>query len=289
MSSDPADVLAVYRRERLTATLIAAQQDSPFYGELLSTVEITPETAVRTLSALPVLNSSEWEDRRGSIRTRSPDKVIVGFTSGYTGTPKMYMSTEAERQAYLTAAAPLDERGRTLNFVGINHGVQTAQDNLDGVVTMPLVDPGHYAQAARLLERDAEPYRSLPPFDAIAGTLRNIKHLSLYLLNNRTTLTDLGIKKILVYRHLLSAGWRRRLQDWWGADVSTSYGISELTACGFESCAACDHYHAPPSAFTEYLDPIDRSSPVRPGERGTLVITALHPFVDSSLASGISR
>jgi hypothetical protein len=132
---------------------------------------------------------------------------VVGFTAGTTGVPRPYLSTAAERQAFVAASAGGDDEV-VLNLVGLNHGLQSV-DVLPGtVLTIPLLDNGHFENAARILERREEPCASMPPVTTVTGSLRMVKHLSLYLRWRHESLTHLGVSRISVFRHLLSPAWR---------------------------------------------------------------------------------
>ena len=274
----PADALARHRLSALAATLRFVQQHSPFYRELLAGRSIDENNARDVLAELPVFTADGWQRQRAGLRTGPPVGTVVGFTSGTTAVPRPYLSTAAERQAFAAASVSGGDEV-VLNLVGLNHGLQPVDVYPATVLTIPLLDDGHFENAARILERRDEPYASMPPVTTVAGSLRMVKHLSLYLRRRHESLTHLGVSRLSVFRHLLSPTWRARLELWWGARVDTSYGSSELSACGFQQCGDCGHYHPAPSGLVEFVDPRDPSVPVGPGGRGTVVVTVFFPFI----------
>ncbi|GAA1181860.1 hypothetical protein GCM10009664_55010 [Kitasatospora gansuensis] len=270
--------LEAYRRAQLAQTLTFVGRSSPYYAAHLSGKAITPETARAHLRRLPVMTGQSWQDSRAAIRTGTPAGAVVGYTSGTTGEPAAFLSSPTERAELARLQAARRSEGLTLSFTSVNHGSAAFGGFTTGVVPQPLVTEAQYEQVALMLERATEPYASLEPVRGLEGTLFRIKELTLYLMERRGRLDDLGIKAVTVGRNLLSPAWRRRLEDWWGAEVRSVYGFSELRVCNAASCGVCGYHHMPPTGLAEIL-PLHDDSPVRPGERGRLVVTAFHPYV----------
>ncbi|MFJ5927712.1 hypothetical protein ACIQF6_34465 [Kitasatospora sp. NPDC092948] len=205
--------------------------------------------------------------------------AVLGYTSGTTGEPTAFLSTPKEHAELDRLQASRASEGLTLSFTSTNHGSAAFGGFTNGVVPQPLVTAAQYEHVALMLERRTEPYSSLSRVTGLEGTLFRVKELTLYLMERRGRLDDLGIKVITVGRNLLSPGWRDRLERWWGAEIRCVYGFSELRVCNAVTCPTCTYHHMPPTGLAEVLPMDDDRSPVQPGGRGRLAVTAFHPYV----------
>jgi hypothetical protein len=285
MPGSPTSPMGVQLRSRrdagLAVTLNYAQQHSPFYAAELGVREITPDNVRDILISLPPMPHDRWQANRDQIQTAPTGDAIIGYTGGSTSAHKVYLSTQAERQALaeLLRNAP-GPSTRTLRLATIRHGIASHEDFGPNTLTVPFgrleVD---FEAVAKILERSAPPYLGMPPFGAISGTLHMIKVLTRFLLETDRRPADFGISQIVVFSQMLSPRWRTRLEDWWGSKVDEIYGFSELRMCNSRKCRYCNLFHLPPTCFGEVLDP-DGHLPIGAGSRvGTLSVTAFYPFV----------
>jgi phenylacetate-coenzyme A ligase PaaK-like adenylate-forming protein len=272
--------LSDHRTSALAATLRYVRLNSPFYRERLQRYEITQDATVEVLRSLPSLSAEEWHARREEIRTGQISDVIIGYTGGSTGLPKPILSTAAERGAFQEIIRGTSQFAEPmLNLVGPGHGVQAADDFGSGVITVPLAfSEPDLELVACILERKVVPYTALAPFAALCGSVYRLAILSMYLLERRGRIDDLGIKSLVIDR-VPSARWRDLLEQWWGAHIEVLYGFSELRMCNSRICEHCNNFHLPPTCFGEVLDPDNRSPVSESVRRGVLTVTAFYPFV----------
>ena len=280
-SSPPAGGLPEYRKSALAATLRFAKLNSPFYGKLLEGhEEITETTAAEMLLSLPSLSADEWLSKREEIRTGQISDVVIGYTGGSTGLPQPFLSTAAERRAVRAIAKDVPQFVRpVLNLVGASHGIQAAEDFGPAAVTVPLVSSAPDLElVSNILERTVPPYTGLAPFEALCGSVYRVAILSMYLLERRGRVDDLGVQRLIIDR-VPSVRWRGLLERWWKARVEVLYGFSELRMCNSRTCEYCGRFHLPPTCLGEVLDP-DSHSPIdESSRRGMLCVTAFYPFV----------
>ncbi|HEY3870034.1 MAG TPA: hypothetical protein VGM10_16845 [Actinocrinis sp.] len=269
--------LADYRSAQLGETFAFLRAHSAFYRDLLPAGDLDQRRPELILRDLPPLKPDAWEAARHSMRTGTPDNVVLGYTSGSTGNPKVFLRQPDEFDAVRTAFDPRAAARRTLVLVAPTHGAAALSGFSGSMLVHFLCNPEHYAQVSALLERRDPAYAGLPPITDIRA--QRIKALTLYLLRTRGRVDDLGIERITAGRFFLSPRWRDRLERWWGAEVTVAYGFSEMAVCNALECRDCGYFHMPPMCLAEVLDEEAGWQPVRPGGRGALAVTGFHPFV----------
>jgi phenylacetate-coenzyme A ligase PaaK-like adenylate-forming protein len=273
-----------FRIAQLRRTFSFLREESPYYGELLQGMNASQMDPESILGRLPVWTPGQWDALRGSMRTGPIDDVILGYTSGttnYCPTPILYARSELESRdmlhAHAVAGASGAEAGRTLILVNpCVHGAAQMTVLGDTGLIHPLRGRQNFEQARRLLERTSEPFKAFPPIRGLSGTLFLLKAISLYLLQARGRLDDLGFDHIYVAREILSPRWRTRLETWWGARVTPVYGFSEMQVCNAMQCPDCQYYHLPPTGLAEVLDEERGWTAIEPGGRGMLAITGFY-------------
>lgn len=87
-----------------------------------------------------------------------------------------------------------------------------------------------------------------------------------------------SLRLVVSYSQYLTAAWRRRLQDTWGAPVVDRFGISEVFG-GASQCLDCGWYHFEPFVIPEVIGA--RSGEVLSTGSGLLALTALYPFQEA--------
>ncbi|MCX5115329.1 hypothetical protein OOK13_44270 [Streptomyces sp. NBC_00378] len=259
----------------LARTLTHVREHSPFYRGLISAGEIGPADAPALLRALPRLDPHSWASNRARLRTTSPGSVVTGFTNGTSGVPKAFCSTETERAAL--RASRRDDGRRRLHLAGVSHGAVVGLDLAEEGDFVPLLSMRYADMAADLIAHGAADGTRIR---VLVGTTRHIKILTLHMLRRFGDLSGFGIETVEIGRDFLSPAWETRLRTWWGADVENVYGFSELRMCNARKCRTCAHHHFPPSCVAEVVDPTDPDRYVPLGGRGSLLVTALHPYVE---------
>jgi hypothetical protein len=259
----------------LARTLTRLRADSPFYRPLIPQLDIGPDNDPGLLRQLPWLDPAGWASVREQLRTSTFEGVVTGFTNGTSGVPKAFYSTEAERSA-LRAQRAGDGR-RRLQLVGFNHGAVVGLDLAGEGDFVPLLSMRYFDLAADLIANGAPDGSRIR---VLGGTARQLKDLTLHMLRRFGDISGFGVKTLEVGREFLSPGWEARLRQWWRADIDVVYGFSELRMCNALRCQVCAHHHFPPSCVAEVVDPADPDRYVPLGGRGSLLVTALHPYVE---------
>ncbi|MER6097879.1 hypothetical protein ABT154_18865 [Streptomyces sp. NPDC001728] len=270
--------ITAHRLAMLAKTLTHLREHSPFYRQLLPSRGIGPDSAAELLTALPVMDADSWLRARPELRTGLPREADLGFTNGTTGTPKTFYSTPGEREALLRDSGAVRGGPRSLHLIGISHGVVAGLGYGPDATVVPVVGPDRLELAARILAQEGPEFTGAP-VRLLSGTLRNIKDLTVMMLDRYGSLNRFGVETVEVGKHILSPRWKERLEAWWGAEIRPVYGFSEMRMCNAAWCATCTYHHLPPSCVGEVLTPGSPWRHVAPGERGTLAVTAFHPYV----------
>jgi hypothetical protein len=97
-----------------------------------------------------------------------------------------------------------------------------------------------------------------------------------YYLVTGTDPRDFAIDSVFGYGQHLSRLWNRRLEELWGMQVTSTYGLSEFAGANALRCDECGALHYL-TAWQEFLSPTDHV-PVEAGD-ALLVLTSLIPFV----------
>ncbi|MFJ5229963.1 hypothetical protein ACIQBJ_08660 [Kitasatospora sp. NPDC088391] len=260
----------------LARTLTRVRADSPYYRGLIPDGVITPAQAPAVLRRLPVLDAAAWSEVRHDLRTSDFEGIVTGFTNGTSGLPKVFYSTRAERAA-MEASLPRSG-GRRLHLAGLSHGAVVGAGVVDGEDFVPLLSMSYFDLAAEMIAggaADGTRVRVLA-----VSSVQHLKILTLRMKRRFGDLAAFGIETIEVRRQFLSPEWDIRLREWWGADIEVVYGFSELRMCNARKCRSCGHHHFPPSCTAEVVDPADPDTYTPLGGRGTLLVTAFHPYVE---------
>jgi phenylacetate-coenzyme A ligase PaaK-like adenylate-forming protein len=270
--------LSQYRVEQLVETLKYVGERSTFYQPLVDVGHLTKDNAVSLLKALPVMADEDWRKSRALLRCGSLAGSYLGYTSGTTGTPKVFAYAPEEMQVF-NKLFERHETARTLVLSSHAHGPAGLSGFSKNSVPVLLQTLEQHEHAARLLERDEEPFCAFEPIGTIVGSVHLVRSLTLFLLRQRGRVDDLGVRDLVMTRHVLSPRWVDRMESWWDAKVRGLYGFSELRVCNALTCDHCGYYHLPPSCFGEVVDMEDHRVEIGPGQRGCLLVTAFVPFI----------
>jgi phenylacetate-CoA ligase len=94
-------------------------------------------------------------------------------------------------------------------------------------------------------------------------------------------LSELNLKVLIVTGENLHPGQRTKLKELFNCPIANEYGMTECGIIAFE-CSRGNMHLMNHHLYVELIDP-DNGQPVRPGERGEVVITELHgthlPFI----------
>lgn len=288
VKTPPPNLLSQHRRSALADTLTYIARESPFYRGFLKGIAISSDNSEKILRTIPSLSSSEWQQLRSQIRVTSKARIVeegidgiaLGYTGGTTGTPKPYFSIPEERSAFgQVIEARAGTAVRTLNLFNMYHALPSHGDDDSKTMSIPFFFPEHHLPlVGSILERREPPYSEMPPFRAISGSVTALCILTVYLMEQRGRVDDLGVAQLVV-NHTPSPRWRRILQDWWGAEIVQLYGLSEIRMCNSIMCTECDHYHLPPTCVGEILAPDADEGADISDRHGVLTVTVFYPFI----------
>jgi phenylacetate-CoA ligase len=282
--------IEAHQHRQLAALLRHAHATVPWYRERLRAAGCTGDEAItpERWRRIPLLTKQDIRHHQAELRSR---RVPLGHgatfrnkTSGSTGEPLEVLSTEITR-LFWDATALRDDlwhrrdlRGR---LVAIRSG-RYAPDPL-AVQEMPgwgILSPSAcasgpvtilyhlmpIAQQAELLEAKRPHYILMYPSNARA--------LCRHARRRPVRLPDL--EAVHTLGEPLTPDVRAACRETWGVPVRDSYSCEEMGFIALE-CPLHEHYHVQSeSVLVEILD--EEGQPARPGQIGTVVLTALHDF-----------
>jgi phenylacetate-CoA ligase len=280
---------------RLEEELLADQvtrcyERSPFYRRKLAEGGVRPEhvLSVEDLRRIPFTTK---EELRASQEAEPPlgdfacvdlvDVVRVHLTSGTTGKPLVLGYTPEDlrtsarigaRAFWAAGARPDDVLLHCLNYSFYTGGLADHDGLEETGATMVPVGLG---QSKRLLEL----WQELRP-TAIFSTLTYPLYLAEIAQDAGVDPRELGLRRLIVAGEpggQLDAT-RRRLEELWGAELSDTYGLSDVWATFAAECEERGglHFSGQDAVLVELIEP-ESGDPVEiePGATGELVFTHL--------------
>ena len=274
-----ADKIQQLQLERLRLTVARAAQ-SPFYGERLRQVGVTPDSlqSLADIRKIPFTTKDDLRSHSRQMLTVPLQEVIrLHASSGTTGqaTVIYYTRTDIElwadlvaRSMYMTGMREDDVFQNMMGYglftggLGFHYGSERL-----GALTIP-VGAGNSKRQVQLMQQ----------FGTTAVHI--IPSYALFLLNTFNDLNvdprDLPLRLAYIGAEPYSAETRKRIEAAYGLKAYNCYGLSELNGPGvaFE-CQEQNGSHVWEDSFwLEVLDP-DTQEPVPPGVVGELVFTNL--------------
>jgi phenylacetate-CoA ligase len=280
---------------RLEEELLADQvtrcyERAPFYRRKLAEGGVRPEhvLSVEDLRHIPFTTkeelraSQEAEPPLGDFACADPVEVVrVHLTSGTTGKPLVLGYTQEDlrtsarigARAFWTAGArPDDTLLHCLNYSFYTGGLADHDALEETGATMVPVGLG---QSGRLLEL----WDDLRP-TALFSTLTYPLYLAEAAQEGGLDPRTLGLRKLIVAGEPGGqlAGTRRRLEELWSAELSDTYGLSDVWGTFAGECEEHVglHFSGQDGVLAELVDP-ESGEPVgiEPGATGELVFTHL--------------
>jgi phenylacetate-coenzyme A ligase PaaK-like adenylate-forming protein len=218
--------------------------------------------------------------------------VLCARTSGTTGDPIRVAFSQRE----LTTLTALSALGFLLdNQLGPEDVVYLGAP-LHGIGTLTFLGactrigafclPGGILPAETTLRRLAEPVR-MPGKKALPSVLvappSYLGELVEEGIRHAYRPADFGIERILTGGEAVTAGLQARLPALFGeAAVIETYGMTETFGAGGQVCAAGHLHFHPAHALVEVID-TNTGAPAAPSHVGTLVVTPLPPFRETTI------
>lgn len=270
------------RDHLLAETLQYAIEKIPFYRELSN----ARNGELRVLKDFPLLTKADVAAHFWELISleRFPDYMM---TSGGTDeqTPSVTFRNADEYESVFEFFAG-QRRSELLNPESLTEFTLDIFHNSNGyywrkpygwpLLSVVLERPAH-AEAIKALIRDGVIIkgRSIPARH-IQCQNGPLKTLTGYFWATHFMPRDFGISSVLVYGAFLPSVWRQRLQDIWGVQATTIYGLSELAVGNAMECYHCHNYHYW-TAWPEFISLRDHHSTKTAGD-ALLVLTSLVPF-----------
>jgi len=286
VEDDPADQFITASQAELTeATLQHAVSSIPFYRDHFAT-----RPAPRSLSELPIIDADfvDADYRRFCDQTIWPGGWLT--TGGTTGIRTLIPRTLSEHRFIQSridwrsadqGVHPMNpESGLALMLIDNNHGV--VPTDLDGSprLALPLIDANHAAIASDAVMNGFRWDNTCRPIRMMVASVTKFKTLSGFMASQGARPAQRGIKSIIVYAWHLSPTATQRLGEFWGAPISTTYGLTEANQELAIRCTACGGYHFSDAIVAEYLHPRTRG-PWTDGD-AEMCVSTLYPFAQVS-------
>jgi phenylacetate-CoA ligase len=287
----PPEFIETQQFMQLEALLDHALGTVPYYRRKLAGMGHEPgeELTRPTWETLPLLTRTDIQGAGAELHsTHVPERhgrISKTSTSGSTGSPVTTLKTELEQDIYaaISLREALWHRPEASGKVAIirrdrfnssydpnghsteNWGLPVAALYKTGPSTLLDIffEPPHQID---WLRREAPDYLLTLP--------SNLRAILLYARQHAITLPPL--KHVRTYGEALGDDLRELTRAVWKTEIFDTYSAEEVGVIAVQ-CAHYQHYHVQSEAlFVEILDAAGR--PVRPGERGRVVLTTLHNF-----------
>lgn len=277
----PEQLIEVQYRQ-LSELLLHAWNTCQFYRASLKAAGYTPGSIVTPewFSGFPLLTRTDLQDKFPSIKSSLPPPkhgpVGEGKSSGSTGRPIEYLSTEHTRTLWRTSVL----REHLWNRRDFNARVAIIRAKVkDGL------SPNWGDGIAAVFPSSAcQVINSINPLDKLANWL--LQQAPEYLLVFPSTLRGLTeefkrlgkpppqMRQIVTQGEMLTPELRIQCESFFNAPIRDIYSASEVGYIAVQ-CEA-GHYHVQEQLLVEILD--EAGKPVAPGQWGKVVVTTLHNF-----------
>jgi phenylacetate-CoA ligase len=271
-----------YQDFRLRQILRYCREKSSFYRDLFQTASVEPGDIRGSgdLAKLPFTEPHHLADNAYRFLCTSQAEVARPYTfvtSGTTGPQKKIFWSQLDLN-------------RIVDFMAA--GIGTVADAGDTVlILLPDGRPNSQADllfkgvhklgaTPRVANIDLSAQELLRVIDAsrcavIFGFTRKLFRLSKEL-QLQCNLSEKGVKVLFLASEYLPAAMRQYLQQTWGCEVRTHYGLTEMGLGVAIECEACDGYHFNEAdLLLEIINP-RTGDVVAEGEEGELVFTTLN-------------
>lgn len=279
----PLDRLRMLQWERLQKLLTHAAEYSPFYRDVFSKHEISPESiqSANDLLRIPVTTKSDIRNNLENFISDQFDRneLVSAKTGGSTGFSLQLYFDEACQERRNAAQLMADR------WSGWDLGIKKAAiwgnppvpSTMKQKIRHHLLDRTIYLDTMNLNEismgKFAERWRAEQP-GAVFGHAHSIYIFACYLRDHG--ITDLRPRGIVATSMMLLDHERKAIEEVFDCPVTNRYGCEEV---GLIACECEEHrgmHLNLPHLYVEFLD--GENKPVKPGEPGKIVVTDLNNF-----------
>jgi len=280
----PADKLRAQQFRQLEILLRHAYDHVPFYRQRLDEAGFMPPRALdeATFFRLPLLTRVQLQQSFEALRSRhvppSSGRVMEGQTSGSTGTPARFLSTESTG-FYWRVFTLRDHLWHRRDFGAKLAAIRLKVKEGDWPGWGPSVDTAFHSGPSATLDINRDVDEQLRWLE---------KQNPAYLLTFATNLEalvrrsqELGIRlpalrEARSISEMLSPGLRALVRDVWEVPLVDLYSSQEIGYIALQ-CPEHEHYHVQSeNALVELLR--DDGTACAAGETGRVVLTSLHNF-----------
>jgi phenylacetate-CoA ligase len=274
-----------FRDRQLRAIVRHAYRTVPYYRALYDEYGVHPDSirGAGDMPLLPAVTKTHFREKPETERVAAgldPEMLIPAASSGSSGRPFMIRRSWMEHNVlYLARIRALRSYGirrsdRALNILNPKH--VHARDNK--ILGRTLVKLGLLPNQRRVSihldpESIATEVRAFRPA-MLSGYPNMLARVSEVL--QREPVSPPSIRVALVGAESLTPELRRKIEGRLGVPVRDQYGSNECNLMAWE-CAEGGPLHT--SDDTVLVEVVDAHGvPVAPGERGEVIVTALHSF-----------
>jgi len=266
-----------YRDRLLRRIIHHAYEKVPYYRKLFERAGVAPEDfkTAEDLARIPVTEKrhlrKEPEERVLAAGTDSK-RLIVQTTTGSTGEPFTVMKTRSDEFLYHVS------RLRVMQDLGLRPSDRMAQigrrSNRQAPLSWRLIQRFGLFRQDRIYLGDAPDQianvlQKIKP-DIVTGDVAVMDRVSLELAGRRH---DHHLRFVVTGGGMLNTFMRKRIREGFGADVYDTYGSEEMSVIAWE-CRETGLYHVREDNVVAEV--LENGRPVKEGERGEVVVTALH-------------
>lgn len=269
-------------RSPLAVTLEFVASHIPFYRQ-------QGLTGATSIADFPVIDGRLIADRFHEFYhlTSVPDFIATtGGTSG--GRSKALLLNYGEMESAFFARLGDDiDRDATGRFsvdphVGLaillsdhQHGFVLPPGHGQPVLTLPLEVGRHFELVIRMLREGLVIGGRRIAVTQLFGSITKLRVLTEYCAAQGLSSADFDVGRIIAFAFYTSERWKLTIADFWQADVTDAYGLTEFIGAVAVRCDGCGGFHVPPIVHSEYLD--DDDQPLDGEGAARLVLTTLLP------------
>ncbi len=275
------DRIREYRDRHLRRTLRHAQMNVPLYKNLWNSQGVSPDAihGAGDLTALPIVTRKHFRarpDHETFAHGTDPERLITVRTTGSTGEPFVVRRTPIEdfifhafrmRAMISFGLRPTDRMARIGTHAHGQSPLAWRVAQRFGIfkqIQVPLLETPSNIVAAL---REARPDIVTGNSGVLARVAREIKARPKGALRPRFVVTS---------SEMLTSGMRRRISGGFACPVYDTYCSEEFGLIAWE-CLETGLYHVCDDNVV--VEVLKDGRPARKGERGEIIITALHYFV----------
>ena len=260
---------------------IANALRTPFYRSLWDASDFRDFNCSR-LAELPLVDK---EGVRASGRgAQCREGVICNdvFTTGTTGNPLITVRSNVEQRYILDFFNGLPRKDvnskfiRGMEFTNPYHGHLVGIPSPSHFHRASIYDAGSFDYARNVIYGSHFDQGVEESCTILMGLERCLRAFTFDTIDAFSgSVPESHLQIVVSYSQFLTAAWKKRLEETWGATVVDRFSISEIFGGGTR-CVVCDWYHFEPFVIPEV---VGATSGVVLGEGvGLLALTALYPF-----------